>query len=371
MTTLAEWIRDRLLAGDSKRMTFAQFMEWALYHPSYGYYQRNAMKVGKDGDFYTNAHVGAVFGKVMAHALGRLAHEFSGSAWNIVEYGGGDGKLAYDILCGMEKAAPGHALASYYMVETSAYHREAGQQRLQHDPRVRWIERLDEKIAAKPLIVISNEFVDALPVHRLRYTKGRWRELYVTWDEERQSFSETPGAFSSAELAHYIHEEDPPRRDGQTIEVNLAARRWLEELGSLMEKGFVITVDYGYHKEDLWRPERRDGTLMCYFRHRAHGDPYVRVGEQDITSHVNFSSLKRWGETVGLSTQWSMTQREFLISAGILDMLEAHQERDPFSEVARRNRAVRQLIHPGGMGDAFKVLLQAKGVRAPTVTHRP
>ena len=362
MTPLAEWIKEQTLRRVGNRVTFKEFMEWALYHPTLGYYRRAGTKVGKGGDFYTSAHVGSVFGKAVAEFLNNLAKAFEGEQWAIVEFGSGDGKLADDILRYLREKPAVETLEGYYLVESSPYHQQLSDTRFKGDPLVRRVNRLDQAVTGHPLVVISNELIDAMPVHRLQYVDGNWGELYVTWNEGKGTFEEVVGECSTPDLVRYVQEEHPPDRDGQTIEVNLEAYRWLKELASSLSKGFVLTIDYGYEKDELWREERRRGTLMCYYRHRAVPNPYVRVGEQDMTSHVNFSSLKRWGRTFGLTPLKFVSQREFLVEAGILQSLRDHDNPDPFSETARRNRAIRQLIIPGGMGDTFKVLLQGKGI---------
>lgn len=363
LTPLAEWIRGQLQHFPDQRVTFAQFMAWALYHPTLGYYRRPKIKVGKKGDFYTSAHVHNVFGETLANALCQLAKNFDGEPWHIVEFGGGDGKLAAAILPTLERCA-GRSFGHYYMVETSPYQRQLAQSKLAPFRSVRWIESLDEQVTSNPVIVISNELIDALPVHCLRFIGGEWQEVYVTWQAYERQFEEVTAPCSSDELVRYVREECPPAQDGQTIEVQCAAREWLQRVAFAMRKGYVLTIDYGDSKERLWRPERREGTLMCYFQHRAHSNPYIFVGEQDMTTHVNFSSLQRWGKQYGLNTLQFTTQGKFLIEHGIWDQLQQHQDRDPFSEVAKRNRAIRQLSMPGGMGDTFKVLLQGKGYHA-------
>lgn len=362
LTPLAEWIRGQLQTLPHQRVTFAQFMQWALYHPTLGYYKRQAMKVGKKGDFYTSAHVHPVFGETLAAALCQFAKNFNGESWNIVEFGGGDGKLAASLLPILEQHMANETFGNYYMVETSPHHRKLARSQLTHHRNVQWVKSLNEDVTSQPIIVLSNELIDAMPIHRLRFIDGEWQEVYVTWNEQAGTFREVTAPCSSDELVQYVREESPPERDGQTIEVPCAAREWLKQVATVMRKGYVLTIDYGYSKEELWRVERREGTLMCYSQHRAHTNPYIQIGEQDITTHVNFSSLQRWGEQDGLVALQFVTQGEFLIEHGILEKLEQHQDRNPFSEVAKRNRAIRQLVAPGGMGDTFKILLQGKGI---------
>lgn len=346
-------------------MTFAQFMEWALYHPSLGYYMRPQAKIGKEGDYYTSAHVHSVFGETLASVLCQLADTFAGCQWNVVEFGGGDGKLARDILNRLNDQRMGDSLSAYYVIEMSPYHRALAETKSAEYANLIFADGLEKRVTDKPLIVLSNELIDAMPVHRLRYVDGKWNEIYVLWNEQRGEFEERLGNLSSPEVIQYVQEECPPEKNGQTIEVNLAACRWLQQVAAAMPRGYVLTIDYGYLKEELWRRERMQGTLMCYDRHRAHANPYIQVGKQDMTTHVNFTSLQRWGKQFGLRTLSYTTQSEFLRRAGILEKLQEHQDPDPFGVTAKRNRAIRQLIAPGGMGDTFKILLQGKNMDEP------
>lgn len=359
LTPLGEWIRSQIVAHPEQRVSFRQFMEWALYHPEYGYYTRSVDNVGKSGDFYTSPRVGTVFGEMLAQSMARWATTFSRDSWSVVEFGGGDGKLARDILQALASIETDRTLNAYTIVEASADCRKRGKRRLD-DERVRWVSRFERKLIRSPVVVIANEFVDALPVHRLRFSSGGWKEIYVTWNDEKQAFAEILAPYEAEAVKAYIEEERPPEVEGYTVEVNVTAREWLKQLAEAIDEGFVLIIDYGYDKGNLWRPERRAGTLMCYYRHRAHENPYVLIGEQDLTTHVNFSSLKRWGEQFGFREVCWLTQGEFLKKEGILERLVAHTDPNPFSEVAKRNRAIRQLVAPEGMGGVFKVLLLGK-----------
>ncbi|WP_054949458.1 class I SAM-dependent methyltransferase [Numidum massiliense] len=396
-TPLAKWIRAQLQNRASKRVTFAQFMAWTLYHPTLGYYTRPVTKIGRKGDFFTNSSVSTVFGETLAPFLQKLSKTFASDSWAILEVGGGDGKLASDLLRALpvrgtlpregEQLAPdalqgqktfppqrcAKPLQTYYMLEASPYHRARVRERVGSDARLHFIEKLDELDAVdtftrqEPVIVLANELFDALPVHRLRYSDGKWQEIYVAWDGRTDAFTECLDDVSVSRLAQYVREEQPPERQGQTIEVNLEAERMLQRLAAVIPRGYLLTIDYGDVSDTLWEPARRDGTLRCYYRHGAHDDPYVRVGEQDLTAHVNFTSLQRWGGACGWETQLFAPQGEFLQQIGILQQLVAHSDPNPFSAASKRNRAIRQLIAPGGMGSTFNVLLQARGNGAADV----
>ncbi|WP_460415428.1 class I SAM-dependent methyltransferase [Planifilum fimeticola] len=286
--------------------------------------------------------------------------------WMLVEVGAGDGRLMEQMIKGLKEKGIGRDELMCCLVETSPYHRRLQERRLEGAPYpLRWADRLSDLPGGMPAVVVSNELLDAFPVHRIERRKGALREIYVTRRDGR--FFETDGPLSTGALEDYVHRFGLRLEEGQQAEVNLDARDWMRELGQWLEKGFVITVDYGGETAEVAGPGRPRGTLRCFSRHRVHGNPYRAPGEEDLTSDVNFEALRAWGEEAGLKPLLYTTQGDWLVRSGILDYLEDHQNPDPFSEVARRNRAVRQLILPGGMGDVFKVLIQWKGEGHPTL----
>lgn len=348
-----------------RRITFATFMELALYHPQWGYYQRERKKVGKDGDFYTSPFVGDIFGRVLADVMLDMQSQFITKSWGVVEFGGGDGRLAEQILDGLQEKGEIADTFLYAMIEKSPYHQQLQQHRLQGRKNLHWVTDLRDLPRDRPWIVLSNELIDAFPVHRVRMEREGLRELYVTWNRQNQCLQEVLGPLSTEELSSILKQEEIELQIGQIAEINVAARNWIYEVGRWLQKGFVLTIDYGYEAKELYRPERREGTLMCYSGHRAHNNPYRAPGEEDITSHINFSGLQLWGQEVGLIPLFFESQGTFLVRAGILQYLTETKSTDPFSPEARRNRGIRQLIYPGGMGDNFQVLIQAKGIANP------
>jgi SAM-dependent MidA family methyltransferase len=286
--------------------------------------------------------------------------------WMLVEVGAGDGRLMQQMIRGLWEKGIDRDEVTCCLVETSPFHRSLQEKRLKEAPYpIRWADRLSRLPVGMPAVVVSNELLDAFPVHRIRMREGTLREIYVTRRDGR--FVETEGPLSKDALHEYVLRFGLQLEEGQQAEVNLDARDWLHEVGQWLEKGFVITVDYGGDTEEVAGPGRPQGTLRCYSRHRVHGDPYRAPGEEDITSDVNFKALQVWGEEVGLKPLIYTTQGNWLVRSGIFNYLEEHQNPDPFSEVARRNRAVRQLVLPGGMGDVFKVLIQWKGEGVPNL----
>lgn len=365
MTPLLEQIIDEIVQSPGRAIPFVRFMELALYHPEWGYYQREQKKVGKEGDFYTSPFVGDVFGRVLADVLLDMRRQFPRSEpWGIVEVGGGDGRLAEQILNGLAEQNVVEEF-TYVLLDKSPYHQKLQSSRLQGNKKITRASELTELPNHRPWILLSNELIDAFPVHRVRMEEEGLRELYVTWDADAHCLRETTGKPSTPELEEILEQEGILLQQGQTAEVNVAARDWIQQVGSWLKAGFVLTIDYGFEAKELYSPERRDGTLMCYRRHQAHNNPYRAPGEEDITSHVNFSGLKLWGKEVGLTPLLFVTQGSFLMRAGIFNYLSSDQGTDPFGSVARRNRAIRQLIHPEGMGDRFQVLIQSKGLSNP------
>lgn len=342
-------------------------MELCLYHPRWGYYRRERAKIGKEGDYYTSSHVGDVFGCVVSDVIADMRRFFlPHRRWMLVEAGAGDGRLMEQMITGLRKKGIDKDELMCCLVETSPYHRSLQERRLKESPYpLRWADRLSSLPRGIPAVIVSNELLDAFPVHRITLRKNSLLEIYVT--KRGSSFQETDGPLSTEDLRTYVQRFDLRLEEGQQTEVNLNARGWLQEVGQWLEKGFVITIDYGGETEEVAGPGRPQGTLRCFSKHRVHGDPYRAPGEEDLTSDVNFEALRVWGEEFGLKTLICTTQGDWLVRSGILNYLEEHQNPDPFSEVARRNRAVRHLIMPGGMGDVFKVLIQWKGEGCPTL----
>ncbi|PRX41644.1 SAM-dependent MidA family methyltransferase [Planifilum fimeticola] len=364
---LVRIISDEIASSPDRAIPFRRYMELCLYHPRWGYYRREGTKIGKEGDFYTSSHVGDLFGRVMSDVLEEMRRFFLPHPhWMLVEVGAGDGRLMEQMIKGLKEKGIGRDELMCCLVETSPYHRRLQERRLEGAPYpLRWADRLSDLPGGMPAVVVSNELLDAFPVHRIERRKGALREIYVTRRDGR--FFETDGPLSTGALEDYVHRFGLRLEEGQQAEVNLDARDWMRELGQWLEKGFVITVDYGGETAEVAGPGRPRGTLRCFSRHRVHGNPYRAPGEEDLTSDVNFEALRAWGEEAGLKPLLYTTQGDWLVRSGILDYLEDHQNPDPFSEVARRNRAVRQLILPGGMGDVFKVLIQWKGEGHPTL----
>ena len=315
-------------------LSFRDFMEEALYHPEFGYYNSTRNPIGRQGDFYTSSDLDPIFGKLLARKFAQMASALgvSPEAFTIVELGAGRGLLARQIL--------EHHHFPYRILERSAAMRERQRGSLQ-GLDVEWLETLPTGITG---CVFSNEFFDALPVRRVICRNGALREIHVT-----SEFSEVEG-----DLQEPL---DITLLEGQLADINTDARQWIKRIGASLDRGYHLAIDYGYLDREFYARPR--GTLMCYWRHQAVEDPYLRIGEQDITAHVNFSDLIREGAAVGLTTEEFKTQMDFLVQLGVLKELEALMPADT-AEAIQRVMAVKKLVLPGGMGERFKVLVQRK-----------
>ncbi|MGF9818510.1 class I SAM-dependent methyltransferase [Brevibacillus agri] len=359
-------IRHEIESQEGRAISFSRFMELALYHDAYGYYMSDLPKVGKDGDFFTSTTVHAVFGETLADAVSELWRAAGIKQPVLVEIGGGTGSLCSSMLGRIRESAPDvYKRLKVVLIEASPYHRRRQEEALrEHEVEKVWHASLADAACGEAVegVVLSNEWLDAFPVHVAERTKTGWQEVAVTCKEGQ--FCEVlrePTAPLLAALAEI--EAALPIPAGMRIEVNLGLKQAAQEVGRLLAKGFVVTIDYGDRQEELYHPSRKKGTLMCYYRHQAHDNPYIHVGEQDITAHVNFSAWSRYGEAAGLQEVCYMRQDKFLLQCGLLHKAVAHQDTDPFtSKAMKRNRAILQLIDPAGLGGRFRVMVQQKGM---------
>jgi len=349
---------------------FSQFMEWCLYHPKYGYYQSEGTKIGKEGDYYTSPCVHPLFGQLIAKQLLQMAEILGGEAFDVVEMGGGRGFLCEDILNWAKRNAPAfyHRL-SYYLLETAAHFIKEQKERLdeyEKEGKVFWMdpEEFEEGKIQIEGCLLSNELLDAFPVDQVMFDHRELKEIYIT--QRDGQFQERWEKTSDPRISDYFSSMDIALQEGQRAEVNLKALDWMEKVGRCLKKGFVLTIDYGYLANELYAPHRYKGTLLCYYQHRTSGNPYERLGEQDMTSHVNFTPLIKKGEELGLRFTGLVPQYQFLIGLGILQEMESLGRKMSEIDALQLRLSLKHLIEPEtGMGEVFKVLIQHKGVDKP------
>ncbi|ARV59577.1 hypothetical protein BZZ01_13895 [Nostocales cyanobacterium HT-58-2] len=373
---LCEAIAHRITISPQKRITFAEYMDMVLYHPELGYYSTKAVNLGKQGDFFTSVHLGADFGELLAVQFFQM-WEILGQPvpFSLVEMGAGQGLLALDILKYIQQQYPDFLKAlDYVIVEKSPVLRQEQHQRLQ-EFSVRWSHLEEIPNHSITGCFFSNELVDALPVHQFVTEQGKLREIYVTNQEDEgvislssptpPSFVEVADTPSTSKLEEYfelveINIRDYP--DGYRSEVNLAALDGLSVVADKLQRGYLLTIDYGYPASRYYNPRRSQGTLQCYYRHQRHNDPYINIGQQDITTHVDFTALERWGERCGLDKVGFTEQALFLMALGLGERIAAlSYTEQPISQLLHRRDVLHQLLDPLGLG-GFGVLVQSKGL---------
>jgi len=332
-------------------ISFRDFMEMALYHPELGYYTSQKDRIGKRGDFYTSPNVTSIFGEMLGRQLEEMWRILGGKEFTVVEMGAGTGLLSQDVLGYLKRNQELYENLEYCIIEKSQSMKEEQRERLGGE--VRWCNSILE-ISGMTGCVFSNELVDAFPVHQV--VMGE--ELMEVFVDYKDGFLEVLKPASDG-LKDYFVELGVALPPGFRTEVNLDALRWIQEIGSSLKRGFVLTVDYGYPSSELYQEYRSSGTLMCYYRHTTNENPYEHTGEQDITSHVNFSALERWGNKEGLELCGFTDQAHFLPGLGIEEYLKKLQESDP-KNYLKKMLQVKTLVME--MGEMFKILIQKKGV---------
>lgn len=350
---------------DAGGICFADFMNQVLYHPIYGYYMSSREKIGKQGDFFTSSSVNALYGRLIARQLAEMAQILPGKRFELVEQGGGEGYLAQDILDTFATEFPSvYERLSYTLIELSPHHRLKLSKRLRsHLDKVEWAEEDNWHIESG--CFLSNELVDAFPVHIVEKRSGKIWELFVKSDGK--SFFEDLRIETCEGIMEYFNWLGAEPAESNRGEVNLLAAQWMKNVGQRISQGFVLTIDYGYTSQELYAPFRRNGTLMCYSRHQADENPFEHLGQKDITAHVDFSALEKAGQESGLKPLWLGEQYRFLLGLGFVEeliKLEALAENEKEARALRLT--LKNLIMPEtGMGETFKVLVQGKNVGTP------
>lgn len=347
---------------------FVRFMELALYHPQFGYYMRvpeqTTERIGRQGDFYTSSDLHPILGQALAKQAEQMDQLLGHPPqFTVIEMGPGKGLLAQHFLsaCQRHHSSLFHRLR-YILIECSPA-MQASQRKnlspwLDRPELLSWVDDL-EHVPSQGVtgLFFSNELLDALPVHRVHASETGIDELWVDYRDGR--FVECLKPLSSEALAQHLRGVQAEWPNGYRTEVNLRALEWMKQLARRVDRGFVLTIDYGHTAQDFYRRDRMRGTFLCYWQHSVNEDPFSRVGDQDMTAHVDFSSLAIAGEAHGLETTGFTNQMSFLMGLGVEQML-AELEQDS----AVFNSAI-QLLRPNGMGTTFKVLIQHKGVRNP------
>ncbi|PSB10233.1 hypothetical protein C7B61_10210 [filamentous cyanobacterium CCP1] len=379
---LCQIIHQRIAEHPQHRITFAEFMDLALYHPQHGYYSTKQALGGIQDDFFTSPHLGADFGELLARQFAQMWERLDRPfPFTLVEMGAGQGLLVQDILRYLHRHHFECFEALEYVVveKTSALIAEQ-QRRLQGLTKswnhLRWCSW--DEIPSRSIVgcCFSNELVDAFPVHQVAVESGELQEVYVTVGHEGagvgdqgSSFAECLAALSTPRIMEYFQQVDIPLPsdrypEGYRTEVNLAALDWLSTVADRLQRGYLLTIDYGYPAQRYYSPARTQGTLQCYYQHAHHSDPYRAIGRQDITAHVDFTALEQYGQQFGLETIGFTQQGLFLMALGLGDRIASLSTAPsdiPLQDLLRRRESLHALINPMGLGN-FGVLIQGKGL---------
>jgi len=344
----------------NQKILFSEFMNQSLYHPDYGYYTNKANIFGDQGDFITSPITSSIFGECISNEFINIIRYQKTSS--ILELGGGDGSLAISILKHLKK---NKSLPDKYIIlEISEnlinYQKERVKKELPNDYNIfKWVTNLEEvKING---LVIANEFFDAIPTERFRVKNSKLETLYI--ESNNQSFNyiwdESSDDFSN-ELSRAKNNHNIDFSDGYISELNLNNSKWINLIDKSIESGVLFIIDYGYHSQEYFLQDRSDGTLVCIHQHKSNFDPLSNIGNQDISSFVNFSHLKNLSVNTDLTVSGFLSQSSFLINLNILGIYQS-KEYDGDEALIESNK-LKNILLPNTMGELFKVLVMQKNI---------
>ncbi len=347
--TLCAQIKQQIeVAGGA--VSFAEFMQQALYSPGLGYYSAGQTKLGAQGDFITAPELSPLFGHTIAKQCNEVLANLSQK--NLLELGAGTGKLASDILTYLKQI--NKLPDKYFILEVSADLKQRQQQLLQkiHPElmdRVHWLSSLPNNFCG---VILANEVIDAMPVHLFHWDNQQLQELMVSYDK---NFSWQLGPANKALQQAFLHLTNELDLNNwqtpYTSEVNLLLKSWVTSLADCLAKGVILLIDYGFPRHEYYHPQRNQGTLMCHYRHHAHTDPLTLVGLQDITAHVDFTVVAEAGTQAGLTLEGFTNQASFLLNNGLTTLIPAETEKN-----LSIKSAIKKLTHPHEMGELFKAI---------------
>lgn len=352
------------ITGTAGWISFARFMELALYAPGMGYYSGGAHKFGAAGDFVTAPEISPLFSQTLAAQAEQIMAQ---SAPQIIEVGAGSGRLAADLL--LELEARGSLPERYAILDLSGELRVRQHDTLKQSAphlldRVDWLEQLPEQFEG---LVLANELLDALPVHLVVWGTAEdpaaVLERGVSWSGEEFVWRDRPATGRLLERAQALAAEFA-LPTGYLSEIGLAASDWTAVWAGILQQGALLLIDYGFPRHEFYHPQRERGTLMCHYRHRAHGEPFYLPGLQDITAHVDFTAIVESGFDAGLDFLGYTAQAAFLLNCGLSELIA----RIPVEDSARylpQAQAAQKLLSPAEMGELFKVIALGKGIEQP------
>jgi SAM-dependent MidA family methyltransferase len=346
-------------------ITFAKYMDACLYDPRHGYYTRVGQSPRRD--YFTSVDASPIFGRLLARQFQEMWVQLGRPAeFLLVEPGAGTGVLAAQILDFTAESTPEfYSALQYIAVERSAVRRAAVAATLAPHLATNHFAMVSDMPGQIPSgCIFSNEFFDALPIHRLVREGSELREIYVGLGDN--GLCEQFGALSSPALAEYLTEQGVTLQEGQLAEINLEACAWIAEMGARLGRGFVLSIDYGHEAGELYDDRHMRGTLLAYEKHRATENFFRAPGQQDLTAHVNFTALDRYGSPAGLQRTGFTSQSNFLLSlTRRSDFVDLQSATMTESQQTRARLLFKTLVYPEGMGETFQILIQHKGIAHP------
>lgn len=349
------------IRANHHKISFAQYMNLALYTPNVGYYAGPEPKFGYKGDFITAPLLCSFFSLCLARQCQEIFQLLPGG--DILEIGAGSGQMAADILTELNKnnSLPDH----YYILELSAELKQRQQEKLttlcpELLPRVQWLSSLPEHQSFQG-VILGNEVLDAMPVHRFQTTKLGIEEIQVT--EDKGTLKYTCSLTEKPELQELYHSRHWPIP--YCSEINLNLKPWISSLSDILKAGVILLIDYGFPKNEYYHPDRNTGTLMCHYHHYCHNDPFFYPGLQDITAHVNFTDIAEISHKMNLDLLGFTTQAAFLLDCGLLEFAEHNLLTKSEQEKAKATHAIHILTAPSEMGELYKVIALAREIEGP------
>ncbi len=346
-------------------LSFADYVQTVLYEPGMGYYSAGMTKFGASGDFVTAPELSPLFGQTVAQQVAQILAEIPDGS--ILELGAGSGKLMVDMLRMLEQL--GQLPVHYDILEVSTELQQRQKTMIeQHLPhlreQVRWLTALPERFEG---VIVANEVLDATPVHLVVWQQGDLFEQGVSWDDHALNWQTRP--LINATLREIARQLPPAgnssaKNERYLSEISLASRGLVHSLAESLQRGVLLLIDYGFGEREYYHPQRCQGTLMCHYRHHAHGDPFYLPGLQDITAHVDFTAVAETALAGGLQLQGYTTQAHFLINCGITDLLARAPTDQPSNYLPLANQ-VQRLVSPAEMGELFKVMALSKALDLP------
>jgi SAM-dependent MidA family methyltransferase len=342
------------IASNHNRIPFADFMELALYHPEFGYYNSPQLTIGKKGDFTTAPEISSLFAQCVANHIAPILKQSDMN--NVFEIGAGTGRFAKDLISALQKLNINHT--NYFIYEISSSLQEKQKNLLQNvSENIHW---LDVPPASFSGTIIGNEILDAIPTHCFRIEKNRVMERFVTFNNDHFDWE------IDESISHHLKEKVEKLHnqyqfiDGYESEINLNLEYFIKKIAQSLKCGIITFIDYGYGQREYYHPERHHGTLTCFHQHRIELNPFLHIGNQDITSHVDFTSVIDYASDAHCQLQGYTTQSAFLLDCGLLDLAKKMKQSQNETEQFHIHQDIKRLTMPNEMGDVVKVMTLSK-----------